>query len=691
MTGPGPDRLYDLLPAYDRQRDADAGEPLRALLAIIAEQAVVLESDLAGLYANWFIETCQDWVAPYLGDLVGYRMPPTATDVLKANSSVSAKLLAALAPRRDVANTIPNRRRKGTLALLEQLAADVANWPARAVEFHRLLHGTAPIRFPDKAEHTRFADVRKMDALDRIGTPFDDTAHTVAVPYLDSHRRTSKHNIPDVGLFAWRLKVYPMLDAPAHCEDVDRGRYRFSVLGNDMPLMNLPVAEPSPAHIADESNLPVFIRRRAFEDRTAEYYGPGKSIAVYVGPNRELVPLERIFAADLTNWAYRPKPGQVAVDPVLGRIAFPARHAPDEGVWVDYHYGFADDLGGGQYHRDLATVPDATLYRVGPGQKFHGIMAAVRAWRADKQADPAKAHAIIEITDSDAYEERELVIHVDLGDQLVLRAAQGARPVLRLFDWHSNRPESLRVIGSGGNVTFDGLLITGRGVRISGQVRDFRLRHSTLVPGWTLGHNCCPQHGAEASLELDGTPSRVCVERSILGSILADSDEVDTEPLALSVQDSIIDATDIGYSAVSASDCRAAYARLTMRRCTVIGSIWVHAVALLENSIVLDEVDVADRQSGCVRFCWLPDTSRTPRRFDCVSDLPPRFDSLRYGDPAYPRLRLDCPQEIWRGADDDSELGVYHDLYQPQRTDTLRSRLADYTPATHRVGILFAT
>ena len=691
MTGPGPDRLYDLLPAYDRQRDADAGEPLRALLAIIAEQAVVLESDLAGLYANWFIETCQDWVAPYLGDLVGYRMPPTATDVLKANSSVSAKLLAALAPRRDVANTIPNRRRKGTLALLEQLAADVANWPARAVEFHRLLHGTAPIRFPDKAEHTRFADVRKMDALDRIGTPFDDTAHTVAVPYLDSHRRTSKHNIPDVGLFAWRLKVYPMLDAPAHCEDVDRGRYRFSVLGNDMPLMNLPVAEPSPAHIADESNLPVFIRRRAFEDRTAEYYGPGKSIAVYVGPNRELVPLERIFAADLTNWAYRPKPGQVAVDPVLGRIAFPARHAPDEGVWVDYHYGFADDLGGGQYHRDLATVPDATLYRVGPGQKFHGIMAAVRAWRADKQADPAKAHAIIEITDSDAYEERELVIHVDPGDQLVLRAAQGARPVLRLFDWHSNRPESLRVIGSGGNVTFDGLLITGRGVRISGQVGEFRLRHSTLVPGWSLDERCRPSHGGEASLELDGTPRRVCVERTILGSILADADEVDTEPGTLAVQDSIIDATASTVPAVSASDCRSAYLKLTMRRCTVIGPMRVHAVRLLENSILLGDVDVADRQHGCVRFCWLPATSRTPSPFHCVTAPPPRFDSVRYGEPTYARLRLDCPQEIYRGADDDAEIGVYHDLYQPQRTDTLRSRLTGYTPAAQRVAILFAS
>jgi hypothetical protein len=135
-----------------------------------------------------------------------------------------------------------------------------------------------------------------------------------------------------------------------------------------------------------------------------------------------------------------------------------------------------------------------------------------------------------------------------------------------------------------------------------------------------------------------------------------------------------------------------------MRRCTVIGSVWAHAVRLLENSIVLERVDVADRQSGCVRFCWLPDTSRTPRRFHCEPEtsgdparVQPRFDSLRYGMPTYGRLRLDCPQEISRGADDDAEIGVYHDLYQPQRADTLRSRLDDYTPAGNRVGILFAS
>src|SRR5512143_502425 len=67
------DRLYQLLPAIDRQRDKEQGEPLRALLRVIAEQVNIVEDDIAQLYDNWFIETCEDWVVPYIGDLVGYR------------------------------------------------------------------------------------------------------------------------------------------------------------------------------------------------------------------------------------------------------------------------------------------------------------------------------------------------------------------------------------------------------------------------------------------------------------------------------------------------------------------------------------------------------------------------------------------------------------------------------------------
>jgi hypothetical protein len=65
----------------------------------------------------------------------------------------------------------------------------------------------------------------------------------------------------------------------------------------------------------------------------------------------------------------------------------------------------------------------------------------------------------------------------------------------------------------------------------------------------------------------------------------------------------------------------------------------------------------------------------------------PSFASVRYGTPDYARLADAGPDEIARGAADGAEMGVFHDLYQPQRADSLRARLAEYTPAGSETGI----
>ena len=89
----------------------------------------VLAESLEQVYDDQFIETCAPWVAPYIGDLIGYR---TLHGVVPQVAS----------PRAEVANTIRYRRRKGTVSVLEQLARDVTGWPARAVEFFELLATT---------------------------------------------------------------------------------------------------------------------------------------------------------------------------------------------------------------------------------------------------------------------------------------------------------------------------------------------------------------------------------------------------------------------------------------------------------------------------------------------------------------------------------------------------------------------
>jgi hypothetical protein len=106
-----PDRLYDLLPAIYRARDEEEGFPLRDFLRVLAAQANVVEEDIGRLYDNWFIETCDDWVVPYLADLLGYSPLPEAATL----DGTEPALGRALSPRSDVAHTIDARRRNRTM------------------------------------------------------------------------------------------------------------------------------------------------------------------------------------------------------------------------------------------------------------------------------------------------------------------------------------------------------------------------------------------------------------------------------------------------------------------------------------------------------------------------------------------------------------------------------------------------
>lgn len=759
------DRLYELLPAIYRIRDAEQGEPLKALLRVISEQVNLVEEDIAQLYENWFIETCEDWVVPYIGELIGYQPVHEAGepgDIRTEQGRIRNKILI---PRREIASTIRYRKRKGTLALLELLANDIAEWPARAVEYYKLLSWTQALNHLH-LERGGTVDLRNNHQLELLNSPFDQLAHTVDVRRINSKQTVGRYNIPSIGVFVWRLKSYSVTQTPAYCVEAEGHHcFTFSVLGNDAPLFVRPEPEADPTHIADEFNLPVPMRRSALAEHKDHLYGENNSFYIEMGMKEgksdeiKLIPLPyKIIPADLSGWQYLPHRNTVAVDPVLGRIAFPPQQVPKNGVWVSYRYGFSADMGGGEYDRLLSQQADFKVFSVKQDGPLKTITEAIKQWEAMKPA-----HAIIEIDDSRVYVEPIQIEFVDGHKSLQLRAANGKRPVIRLLDWQHNQPDALVVAGKAGECfMLDGVMVTGRGIQLSGDLKQVTIRHSTLVPGWSLDCDCQPQCPVEPSLEIFSPRICVVIEHSIFGSIqinpiLPESNEelapytdlsedegrqthilenevqraqcegvereIRLDPIRLCISDSIVDATDPEQEAIGGPGCPVGYAVLTIVRSTVFGKIQVHAIELGENCIFEGRITVARRQYGCLRFSYITPGSRTPSRYMCQPDLvesaieeslrkqaklpptaseieaakhcerirvKPQFNSIRYGTPTYCQLALNCAHEIKRGADDESEMGVFHDLFHPQREANLRTRLDEYIPAGSDVSIIFA-
>ncbi len=679
-------KLYELLPAIYRMRDAEEGEPLRALLAVIAEQIGVLEEDLEQFYDDQFIETCNEWVVPYIGDLIGYR-------------SLHGVVPKVASPRAEVAHTIAFRRRKGTATMLEQLARDVTGWPARVVEYFQLLGWTQNMNHV-RPEAKYAPHVRDWEKLERLNRPFDSNCHTVDVRRISA--RAGRYNIPNIGIHLWRLGAYRLRRSPAvPAAPGDTQRFLFDPLGRDSQLFTRPERENEITHLAEPINVPDPISRRVLAQYLPKYYGEAKSIAI------EGVDIAAINSCDLSDaaaaWAHTPPPGRIAVDPVLGRIfCGDAQAAPP---LVTFHYGFSADMGGGEYDRaatlDAGAVPIESVPAPHPA-----IQDALNA---------VAGGGVVEITDSGRYPVTPAVA-VHAGARIELRAANEHRPAFVLSG-------ALDISGGAqAEVTLNGLLIAGGALRVASaagnQLRRLRLRHCTLAPT------------GEPSLIVQVPDIVIEIDHCILGPVqIAAGAQV-------KITNSIVDATSesaVAFSGIDAARASAGGA-LSIENSTVIGKLRTVELVLASNAIFLAALAPADswtaplrsekKQSGCVRFSYVPPGSLTPRRFRCQPDLEiasridaaekaangpiaqaqvnairadvlswlaPSFSSLRHGAPDYAQLHESCPVQIRTGASDEAEMGAFHDLYQPQRETNLRIRLEEYLRLGLEAGSFYET
>ena len=690
---PEADRLYKLLPALYRVRDAEHGGPLRALCAVIAEDIAVLRENLDQLYDDQFIETCADWVAPYLGELIGYR----------SLHGVSARTRSA---RAEIANTIAYRRRKGTATVLEQLARDVTGWNARVVEFFQSLQSSQHMNHV-RPTHAVTPDLRDWEALERRGTAFNTLAHSVDVRRTETQQ--GRYNIPNIGLYLWRLDAFSRTNSPAF--RIDDERYLFSALGHDVQLFTRPEGETDITHLAEPLNVPEPISRRVLDRDLARYYGPQLSLFV-----ESDTPISGIQVCNLSDdgdsWAHLPV-SKVSIDPALGRIAFPPDDHPVN-VRVTYHHAFSMALGGGEYERRQTFALSGGVTSVVQGQSLQAAL------------NGARGGGIVEIDDNGRYAHEETLSFVVEADaRLEVRAANEHQPTIILTN-------DVRIeLHPGSELTLNGLMIAGRCVVAAAGsgtgAAALALRHCTLVPGLALTQAGKPRFPDQPSLVVNAPGATVEIDHCILGGVRSGRET------AIKITSSIVDAMGDEQVALSADNGIAAGGVLSLLNSTVVGRVHTSRLEEASNSILMalpatsgpwkHPVISDQNQHGCVRFCFLPPNSIVPRRYRCQPDLAveeallqadqaagslsapqrrsitdatqsrvrPVWTTMRYGQPAYGQFGRSCPSELRTGAEDEAEMGAFHDVFAAQRERDLRIRLQEYLRFGLEAGIFYST
>ncbi len=239
------EKLWQWMPAIYRELDADeGGGALRGFTEALAVQAAFVKRNQDRVWDDGFVELASDWAVPYIGDLVATRL-------------VSALNLRAR--RVDVAKTIYYRRRKGTLAVLEQLIADMTGWDGKVVEeFRRLArahHGLDGLPRTGRLTATPeggFADLRSVRGARLAGDAFDEFHYTP-----DARRPrglTGRRGIPKLSFHVFRLRpvlltgVIPrmMINFPG-----TRDGFTFDPSGRDVALFGTDQTLPGGLHAAD--------------------------------------------------------------------------------------------------------------------------------------------------------------------------------------------------------------------------------------------------------------------------------------------------------------------------------------------------------------------------------------------------------------------------------------------------------
>jgi hypothetical protein len=289
--------------------------------------------------------------------------------------------------------------------------------------------------------------------------------------------------------------------------------------------------------------------------------------------------------------------------------------------------------------------------------------------------DPAEEGIeLVQIEDSSTYLGEQLTWPAGIR-QLTIRAAERERPLVHFASWDVEpglQPmQELRLVGLAlyGPVPAppEGPLpVAVPGALVLPPAEQIRLDFCTMVSN---------RSQLQVSAHESGTT--VTAWRCLLGPLVLEGG------VTAGIVESVIDSgAGAGSQALAAED-----GRLDLDRVTVFGFTECQQLYATE-AIFIGDIVVEDRFHGCVRFSRVRSEDGLPRRHRLAVGTKVQLVSTDRDDPAYARLAESCDTAIRRGAEDGSEMGVFHDVRMAERYQAFRQRLREYTPANLTTGLI---
>jgi hypothetical protein len=749
--------LYDRLPEIYRIKDEEQTPPdqLKNYLAIADLIFDAIHENVESIYHDLFIETCDDWVIPYIGDLLG-------TSPLKGDHWTL---------RADVADSIALRRRKGTLASIERLTYNLTQWGIHAVELRENLVWNQHLNHqrpdiggnPPYAKATRFTPIRGGTVtlrdpamLSLLNTPFDPFAH---IPDLKPPTFGNiRYNLPNLAIFLWRLKDYrvrftkPILNIQA-TGTVEPGEATHVVrvyvhpLGEPVRLFNTyqfdPDKDPPVITQLDETPGPIATARLTTNSEAGK---PEKYVAIdtYNPTNLNIssldisevglqlhLPEPEFTGTDLSQWKIRGenlcawetgikpplKDREIAIDPIIGRIAIGLDNLElatslENHLLLTYTYGAVGTVGAHPISRTLPEKWNDETLVVKLVNLFEGHTLNEALNDIQNEISPV----VIEIRDSRVHVldlsaiagtiDEDGGFNLQLNRSLIIQAADGQRPIIKLKQPLRVRPKNVAAAGTltmrleGLYLTRDEVFPKDAPLIARAAINRLEIVDCTLDPGGqklldgTVEGKRNPlrnslglrQHyGFSAADEkiFNQTPE-IILERSIAGSLLVD------RGYHLCLSHSIIDAgkgvgddPETSFAVSNATDPEkdwgpptqvngiTVFGRMRVEQISGRSGIWVHALEVLNNQI------------GCIRYSYFSGKDdRLPQNLGCItgSEAKLRFVSEIFGEPAYGQVDRTSDFRIRERGSGDDEMGAFGFLLEAHKWRNLQIRFREFMP-----------